>query len=345
MARLVSGTASVWLRDNLMTDATGDVVNLLMEGVSVGAGKLTLVVKIGGVESEGPSVDLKLLDVRQMYERGKVSLGGRDIEAPDVPDPWVNDSPPALGWVWDPWNWPPDVDPFAEKQTIAYVHGWRMTYGEYLQWADTTFKRLWQLGYKGRFYSFRWPTYSGETIGFDPLYNYKPGGLTYNHSEYRAWISGPALADFVNGLPNPNERYLIAHSMGNVTSGSALRSGMQVSRYAMCNAAMAAMAYDGTLVDYGDYVTPDTDADPGTWRNFGLADKLNPSPTKILNFYLEPDSALGQWVVNNQLFKPQPVDLKTFIIHQYDYFAQFAPGRSCSMEAETRTLTGSPAGS
>ena len=44
------------------------------------------------------------------------------------------------------------------RQTIAFVHGWRMPYDEYMQWADTTFKRLWQLGYKGRFYTFRWPT-------------------------------------------------------------------------------------------------------------------------------------------------------------------------------------------
>ena len=32
-ARLVTGTSSVWLRDDLMTDATGDTVTLLMEGV------------------------------------------------------------------------------------------------------------------------------------------------------------------------------------------------------------------------------------------------------------------------------------------------------------------------
>ena len=131
-----------------------------------------------------------------------------------------------------------------------------------------------------------------------------PGGLTYNPSEYRAWLSGPALANFVNGLPNSNARYLIAHSMGNVVSGAALRSNMQVTRYAMCNSALAAMAYDASIVD-NNYQTPDTDSDAGVRQNFGLASKVNPASTEIVNFSLGPDRALGAWDANNQFFKPQ----------------------------------------
>ena len=56
-ARLVNGTSSVWLRNNLMNAATSDTVNLLMEGVTVGIGKLTFMIKVGTQESEGPSVD------------------------------------------------------------------------------------------------------------------------------------------------------------------------------------------------------------------------------------------------------------------------------------------------
>jgi len=299
--RLVSGTTSVWLRGSLMNDATGAMVNLLMEGVSVGVGKLTFMIKVGTQESEGPAIDLKLLNVRQMYERGKIT-----VDAPDIPNPWSNPNPPALTWVWDPWNWQPDIDPNADQKTIAYVHGWRMTYNESLQWADTSFKRLWQIGYKGRFYAFRWPTYHGENNGPNPADLYKPGGTTYNPSEYRAWLSGAALANFVNGLPNGNTRYLIAHSMGNVVCGSALRNNMQVTRYAMCNSAMAAMAYDGTLKpDDPIYQTPDTDTDAGIRQTFGLANKFNPAGTEIINFSLPDDAALGQWTLNTRLFKPQ----------------------------------------
>lgn len=132
-----------------------------------------------------------------------------------------------------------------------------------------------------------------------------PGGLTYNASEYRAWLSGPALASFVNNLPNSNARYLMAHSMGNVISGAALRNGMQVTRYAMCNAAVSALAYNGSLApDFPDYQTPDT-GDAGTRQAFGLADKLNPVSTDIINFTLPNDSALGQWSANNEQFKPE----------------------------------------
>jgi hypothetical protein len=298
-----------------MNDATNDTVNLLMEGVSVGVGKLTFMIKVGTHESEGPSIDLKLLNVRQLYERGKITL-----DAPAIPDPWDNPNPPALTWVWDPWNWQPDIDPNADKKTIAYVHGWRMTYDEYLQWADTTFKRLWQLGYKGRFYTFRWPTYHGENNGPNPADLYKPGGTTFNPSEYRAWLSGPALANFVNSLPNTDNRYLISHSLGAAVCGPALRSGMQVSRYAMCNAAVAAIAYDSSLQpDDPAYQTPDTDADEGTRQTFGLANKFNPVGTEIVNFSLPLDAALGMWTENNKLFKPQFFADLTCYVYEPEY--------------------------
>jgi hypothetical protein len=287
---------------------------LLFEGAGEGRGQLVLTLQKDGQKiGEYPPLYLDLKDVRRMYERGKITL-----DASEIPDPWNNDNPPPLTWVWDPWNWPPDIDPNAQDKTIAYVHGWRMTYGEYLLWADATFKRLWHSGYKGRFYSFRWPTYHGDNNGPNPVDIFKPGGTTYNPSEYRAWLSGPALANFVNGLPNANARYLIAHSMGNVASGSALRNNMQVTRYAMCNSAMAAMAYDGALQPNDpSFETPDTDVDPDTRQSFGLANKFNPAGTQIINFSLPQDYALGVWALNNEFFKPQRIDLPAGKFYEY----------------------------
>jgi hypothetical protein len=92
--------------------------------------------------------------------------------------------------------------------------------------------------------------------------------------------------------------------MGNVVAGAALRSDMSVTSYAMCNSAMAAMAYDSTIID-DDYQTPDTDVDVATRQTFGLANKVNPVPTEVVNFSLPDDYALGQWSVNNRFFKPQ----------------------------------------
>jgi len=274
--------------------------------------------------AEVGSVWIDIKEVRKLYERGKITL-----DAPNIPDPWNDDRPNPLQWAWDPWNWEPEVDPNSEAKTIVYVHGWRMNYDEYLSWADTTFKRLSQLGYKGRFYSFNWPTFNGDNNGPNPIDLYKPGSTTYNASEYRAWLSGPALADFINRLPNSNARYLLAHSMGNVVAGAALRSGMQLSRYAMCNSAMAAMAYDSSIVD-DDYETPDTDSDAETRSIFGLANKFNPVSTEIINFTLPADYALAQWNVNNEFFKPQP-----FINYNYYYHSYEPPGRKLTYEGLT----------
>lgn len=188
---------------------------------------------------------------------------------------------------------------------MVHVHGWRMTHAEAETWAQTNFKRLWHVGYKGRMVAFMWPTYNAETSPF------AGGRMTYNESEYRAWISGPALASFVNSLPNTHARYLTAHSMGNVVVGSAFRANMAfVLRYAMFNSAMASMAYDGMQIQFPDRDTPDTHMDPIT-NSYGLANKLNPvshypdgPETTVINFYLPNDFALRSWDVNHLLNKP-----------------------------------------
>jgi hypothetical protein len=107
--------------------------------------------------------------------------------------------------------------------------------------------------------------------------------------------------------------------MGNVISGAALRSGMQVRNYALCNAAMAAMAYDSNQdlrknKDTGDdldvifrstepRVTPDTHANTDV-RQYGLLGKFNFQGTpRMYNFALPQDHALGVWSVNNMTYK------------------------------------------
>ncbi|MFA7344692.1 MAG: hypothetical protein WC003_10335 [Terrimicrobiaceae bacterium] len=49
---------------------------------------------------------------------------------------------------------------------------------------------------------------------------------TYNASECRAWKCGESLMQFVNNLPTGYTRNVVAHSMGNVVAGSALKKGM-----------------------------------------------------------------------------------------------------------------------
>jgi hypothetical protein len=315
---LVSGGSAAWLRSSLLTETSSDEITLLMEGCADGKGKLTLVFELNGQTFDGPSLDVQLLRVGEMYDRGRIT-----VDAPGIPNPWDNVNPPALTWEPDTAAGSPKVDPNAKAKTIIWVHGWRMDYAEYASWGDTSFKRLWQMGFKGRFYAFRWPTFSGENDGLPSLENITPldlwrdGGLTYNASEYRSWLSGPALANFVNQTANSGSRYLFAHSMGNVISGAALRSGMNVTKYAMCNAAMASMAYDGVHNDQPDneFETVDTDPTPLAAAFWGLSNLFNPAGrTTMVNFALEADEALDLWRLNNKYFKPY-----NFILWGYGY--------------------------
>ncbi len=316
--------ATYWEDSENPSSVLAGPVHIIFEGLEPGEGELVVTIHDENGEKlvECGSLHLKLLDVREMYERAKVPN-----EAEDIPNPWVDDSPPAQTWVKDDLDWPPAEDPDATDQTTIFVHGWRMTYRKYLVWSDTSYKRLWHQGFKGKFYTFRWATFSGDNNGLPDDFDDwlegvegenvpRPAGLTYNASEYRAWLCGPTLADFVNQLPNPRSRSLFAHSMGNVIAGAALRSGMVVRHYAMCNAAVSAMCYDSSSLLHGNdniwipgtpsvwQVTPDTHSN-STVRAYGLNNKFNYNNLQMHNFTLSEDTALSRWITNNQWFKPE----------------------------------------
>ena len=109
-----------------------------------------------------------------------------------------------------------------------------MTKLEKRSFAETAYKRMWQIGYKGRFGAFFWPTFYGPS----------PDSLNFNGSEHRAWESSDALLDLLQQL---NEKYrgrvsMMAHSMGNVVASEALHkaSGVVVKNYVASQAALPA---------------------------------------------------------------------------------------------------------
>jgi hypothetical protein len=264
-------------------------------------------IKSNGQEIEGPGVWIKLMHASEMIHRAYATYHG-GTEPTDVPDAWDNPTPDAMGWKPDT-NYTFSKDPDETDECVIHVHGWRMDDSEARNWSEMSFKRLWHLGYKGRVASFRWPTYSGEFAGY----------FTYNSSEYRALLSGPALAGFVNSLPfSSSNRKLFAHSMGNVVTGSALRAGLSINGgYVMQHAAMAAMAYDGSgNVETWDRHTPDDDLFAEN-RALGLRNKFNFASPSIYNFCLPADSALASWQDNQTLAKPQPFTLTSYY---YDRF-------------------------
>ena len=268
---------------------------LLFEGCGVGKGQLKLVIldKNMQVIGEGPGVWMDLKNIKSMYERVKATADG----AENFPFPYNfvgSDAvpSPAMGWVSDPSGY--SFEPASDERSayIVFVHGWNMEYSESTNYAETMFKRMWQRGYKGRFVSFRWPTFTGLT--------------TFNDSEYRAWKCGVSLKQYIATLPTSFTVNLVAHSMGNIVAGSALEKGASVANYALLNAAVPAICYDttGNVVQTSwRYVTPNDDPDPATVAS-SYQGRLEGVSGNLVNFFLPADSALSAWELNNELFRP-----------------------------------------
>ena len=137
---------------------------------------------------------------------------------------------------------------------IVFVHGWRMLPWERRAFASTGYKRLWHLGYKGRYELYSWPTdYTGTTLwDMTSLVNRQ----NYDRSEQRAWESGTGLYGLLANLNEaepPLKVRVIAHSMGNIVVSEGLRlagtysSGQPlIQTYIASQAASVAHAYDAT---------------------------------------------------------------------------------------------------
>ncbi|MEI6177293.1 MAG: hypothetical protein WCS43_10405, partial [Verrucomicrobiota bacterium] len=317
----------------------GSIAHLIFEGTTKGVGELVVTIHNSGgsLIAESAGTWIQLLDVREMYQRARIRN-----DAQDIADPWANCRLYLQEWIPNPGNWAYSEDPNATKTCVVFVHGWRMRYVDFLNYSDTSYKRLWHQGFKGKFHSFRWPTYSADNNGMvnavdeffeNHDFQLKPGGFTFNPSEYRAWICGSALANFVKRLPENDRKILFAHSMGNVVCASAIQTGMNVERYAMCNAAMSAMAYDPSKdliqdptpllpINLRTVATPDDDPDPMIRKTYGLlnifkqADNTPLPMPALYQFGLPGDSALALWSLNNQWFKPQALGL---LLKSYHY--------------------------
>jgi hypothetical protein len=321
-----------------MTLASGMPRNACsFEGVSEGKGELCLTIhKSDGTETgKGPSVWLDLVNVKKMYRRVKAT--GIDASFREPHQEGEAPPEPSMGWADDQAGNAYDEDaPVSWHETtqyIVFVHGWNTSYDRARTFfADTMFKRLWQRGFKGRFAALYWPTLYDSFLGIP---------YTYNASEYRAWKCGESLRQFVDSLPPEYTKNLVAHSMGNVVVGSALRKGVSnVTNYAMLNAAVPAICYDVSGgVPQIQSNTPDLDDDSAT-AALAYKGKLVEVATRPVNFYLPNDSALQAWLVNNGNYKPQVYfarpdsDTILFGDHAYKYRSSESSGRKLFLTFE-----------
>jgi len=278
----------------------------LMEGKGCGKGKLTIILR----NSKGRElfrsrngIDFELKPITDFYEKHVAAISSSDnVQANAVQ---------ANTCVYQP----------ANAEYLLFVHGWNMEEWEKDRWTETIFKRLWWQGYKGRVGLFSWPALSGFEwyIPFS-----KPDH--YNHSELRAWRSGLALRNLIQQLNGryPGQVRILAHSMGNVVAGEALRLGSArlVHSYLAVQAAIPAHMYDAQVTNYwSGCKTPNLYAHyfsgTDTTRPY-LVDNIRKTGT-LIRYYNPDDYALEKWCLNNEL-KPARISHYNYAgrINAYD---------------------------
>jgi hypothetical protein len=283
----------------------------LMCGVSNGTGGLNLTIKDGNGNVLAQSTSyLQIVDIKQMYERWTV--GDQPSRAPLTNAlPATEDLP--MGASAFRYTQPPDTN----TPYILYVHGWNMSRYDKDRFAETAFKRLYWQGYKGRFGVFRWPTdYDFNATLMDALFQ----PHNYDGSENNSWQSAVGLLNKLNDLnaQYPGQVYVLAHSMGNVITGEALRLAAQqglgqlVNTYVASQGAIPAHVYDATvtspyLINYAHLnpsVPLSAPGHPKTPNIYGnrLTNNVTAAGRRI-NFYNVNDYALSPdaWCTDQEM--------------------------------------------
>lgn len=250
-------------------------------------------------------------------------------------------------------------EPFVSgNDTTVLVHGWNMPDDVNNDWkaafAETMFKRLYWQGYRGEFVSFDWPTFSDEEGPDWPIFG-TGANITYNPSDFQAYRSAQALRNILENYrgdsPNLQPVHLLAHSMGNIVAGEALRQytfdpvtvDPLVTNYVAMEAAVSAGAYRDNGTDSQIVGRPIPDlyrfwqhgrdglSDPSL-GNTEYFQSISFASENRLKYYNEQDFALNLWDINNAG--------KEFLVQStvwpYDYEFEFGDGENINNDIFTR---------
>src|ERR1017187_7066039 len=326
---------------------TNTIGHFLFRSKGEGAGQLTIVFldKSGNQIGQGPGVWMDLREIKELYERWTVGDGPLPTQLPLGQQTTGGGGSPAATAGISNTDLPSGVqsglrysstasglsvptDPNGNKY-ILFVHGWNMSPWEKDAFAETMLKRLYWQGYKGKFGTFQWPT-TYVTTGNEEFADVQEI-TAYDVGEFSAWQSAVPLEQLLVALHRPNAHgnnvYLLAHSMGNVVAGEALRiagqagTGQLVNTYLATQSAVPANCYDPTLTGNdllsfnslnfnGKIVTgtfgPTT---PNIYNNWMMPPTLAMSAKA--NFFNVDDYALNYWQ-NDQVLKPDISGLYTY---------------------------------
>lgn len=288
----------------------------LFEGAGAGLGHLVLELHGNGQKlGEASGVWLDLKDIEDMYEHffvGNIEgMSASSINAIDPAD--VSQSFVDSHFKYDS----PEED--EEKDYILFVHGWRMLPWEKVGYAETSFKRLYWQGYKGRFGTVSWPT------EHTPRLEWVPGGppadvYNYYRSERKARLSSEAVRSLLLSLNSRdsgaynNRIRVFAHSMGNIVLSETFRNhdlaggSPLVRTYVASQAASTAHGYDQArpeLMTHFAIATPNLHAQfpVGSGSTEPYYFRIDSAAPDIVNFHNFEDVALGGWELA-KYFKP-----------------------------------------
>jgi Alpha/beta hydrolase of unknown function (DUF900) len=281
--------------------------HFIMCGVSNGTGGLNLTIAdaSGNVLAQSTSY-LQIVDIKQMYERWTIGdMPSIALKTNAVPA--TEDLP--IGASAFQYTQPQDTN----TSYILFVHGWNMERWEKDRFAESAFKRLYWQGYHGRFGVFRWPTENGFK-GISSLATDPSEKDNFDRSEYTAWQSSVGLLNKLKDLnaEYPGHVYMLAHSMGNIVAGEALRLATQqglghlVNTYVASQAAVSAHTYDTNIANYSFNYFPwrSQAVTPNIYGNWFLGNNGG-GAGQVVNFYNTNDYALQRSVWQlNQLLKP-----------------------------------------
>ena len=222
------------LSDNGMTLGEGEKtlssaasLTLLLEASQPCSNPVEFVVEVGGTTVFSYSPSLCFGRVRNMYRWfNQRNVAGGEVTDEDRPG--------------NPTCWPDsDRDGGLNGPMLVFVHGYNVAEWEARAWSDGVFKRLWWSGLNAKFAAVAWRGDEGQ------VYFPSQGLITpdYQVNVEHAFATAPALATLLNVLPG--DKYILAHSLGNMLVLSAIQDhGLRYAKYFMLNAAVPVEAYD-----------------------------------------------------------------------------------------------------
>ena len=309
--------------NSLLFEAIGTAYGVNITSVPTLIFETTIKYLDGTTRTKRHEVDLDLRDIKQLYTRYDVNFmsGSNDLREDLSFEHFVTPTIPTHS------SQAKNIPFLSGDDTIFLVHGWNMPDTVDNDWkaafSETAFKRLYWQGFRGEFVSFNWPTFADEEGPREwPLLG-DAANITYNPSEFQAYRSARALkevlATFRGEAPNLQPVHLLAHSMGNVVAGEALRQWTfdvpfnddpLVTNYVAMEAAVSSGAYGSNDQDALPVGRPIPDlyrfwshgrdgfSDPG----LGIVEYFQSSffaAENTVNLYNAADFALNLWDLNN----------------------------------------------